>query len=89
MFYLSGDCKFGTTCTYAHNYYLESEHYEEMRENAKKGPCPHLNLSTFVPKHACDFCPEEVADAICPYGEKCIYGFEKHLHDAGTVRSLE
>jgi hypothetical protein len=42
LFYLSS-CKHGPDCKYAHDYILEAEHYEEMRLNAKKAPCPALN----------------------------------------------
>ncbi|KAJ3883159.1 hypothetical protein F5051DRAFT_392159 [Lentinula edodes] len=42
LFYLAS-CKHGSTCKYSHDYYLEAEHYEVMRENAKKQPCPAAN----------------------------------------------
>ncbi|KAJ3793753.1 hypothetical protein GGU11DRAFT_375549 [Lentinula aff. detonsa] len=39
LFYLAS-CKYGSSCKYSHDYYLEAEHYEAMRVNAKKQPCP-------------------------------------------------
>ena len=47
LFYLSM-CKHGVDCKYAHDYILEAEHYEEMRLNAKKAPCPALNKGRHV-----------------------------------------
>ena len=42
LFYLS-NCKHGAECKYAHDYILEPEHFQEIRLNAKKSPCPSRN----------------------------------------------
>lgn len=42
LFYLS-NCKHGAECKYAHDYILEPEHFQEIRSNAKKSPCPARN----------------------------------------------
>jgi hypothetical protein len=44
LFYLA-NCKHGADCKYGHDYILEDEHYETIRENAKKAPCPAKNRS--------------------------------------------
>ena len=40
--------KHGPECRYAHNYILGAEHYEEMKINAKKSPCPTTNRSAYA-----------------------------------------
>jgi len=42
LFYLS-NCKHGADCKYGHDYELTNEHYDEIRVNAKKSPCPSKN----------------------------------------------
>ncbi|KAG5648677.1 hypothetical protein DXG03_000023 [Asterophora parasitica] len=42
LFYLA-NCKHGTDCKYGHEYILETEHFAEIRQNAKKAPCPSIN----------------------------------------------
>jgi hypothetical protein len=42
LFYLS-NCKHGAECKYGHDYLLEPEHYNEIRQSAKKSPCPSRN----------------------------------------------
>ncbi|KAF9534146.1 hypothetical protein CPB83DRAFT_803828 [Crepidotus variabilis] len=42
LFYLS-NCKHGSECKYAHDYILQPEHFQEIRVNAKKSPCPSRN----------------------------------------------
>lgn len=48
LFYLA-NCKHGADCKYGHDYILEDEHYETIRENAKKAPCPAKNRSSSLP----------------------------------------
>jgi len=45
FFYLSL-CKQGDRCTYGHDYFLTADNYAELRANAKKSPCPSVNMST-------------------------------------------
>lgn len=42
FFYL-GICKHGDRCRYSHDYILSNEQVKELRENAKKWPCPYMN----------------------------------------------
>ncbi|KAG6880451.1 hypothetical protein C0992_000053 [Termitomyces sp. T32_za158] len=42
LFYLA-NCKHGANCKYGHDYLLEAEHFNEIRLNAKKAPCPAIN----------------------------------------------
>ena len=45
LFYLA-ECKFGDECKYGHHYELTPDDLEEIRRNAKKGPCPSVNKGT-------------------------------------------
>ncbi|KIJ68416.1 hypothetical protein HYDPIDRAFT_24698 [Hydnomerulius pinastri MD-312] len=67
FFYLS-KCKQGDKCSYGHNYYLTPENLAELRENAKKSPCPNINRNQHCPFG--ETCPSGHA---CPRGAKCIY----------------
>ncbi|KAF9247164.1 hypothetical protein BU15DRAFT_58049 [Melanogaster broomeanus] len=57
LFYLA-ECRHGSECKYGHDFILEAEHYEELRENAKKTPCKagsarsvtSVYMVTYVPK---------------------------------------
>jgi len=68
-------CKHESDCKYGHDYLLKEEHYEEIRKNAKKAPCPSLNKGrilinskiVIVESHA-------PRDEECLWGDKCIYG---------------
>jgi len=42
LFYLS-ICKFGAECQYGHDYLLNEDSLEEIKQNAKKSPCPAIN----------------------------------------------
>ncbi|KAJ6604686.1 hypothetical protein DFH09DRAFT_1123509 [Mycena vulgaris] len=44
-FYYLSACKQGIKCTYGHDYILTPNNYTELRENAKKAPCPLVNRS--------------------------------------------
>jgi hypothetical protein len=77
MFYLTErGCTSGSTCKYGHDYLLGAHHYEEMRVNAKKGPCPYINKgphTTIVIYTEID--SRNYLDESCPWGEDdCIHG---------------
>ncbi|KAJ2916502.1 hypothetical protein MD484_g3893, partial [Candolleomyces efflorescens] len=59
LFYLA-NCKHGAGCRYGHNYLLLPEHYDEIRENARKAPCPAANQG-----EVCTWGKD------CCYGHKC------------------
>jgi len=75
LFYLADNCKHGPECRYAHDYILDAGHYEEMKNNAKKSPCPNANRSTylwiFLKEKSQD---SSSPDGICTWGEYCCYG---------------
>ncbi|KAG6903385.1 hypothetical protein C0995_013138 [Termitomyces sp. Mi166 len=48
LFYLA-NCKHGADCKYGHDYLLEAEHFNEIRLNAKKAPCPAINKGRVPP----------------------------------------
>ncbi|KAJ6575150.1 hypothetical protein B0H19DRAFT_1127403 [Mycena capillaripes] len=45
-FYYLAVCKQGVKCTYGHDYILTPANYTDLRENAKKSPCPLVNRSS-------------------------------------------
>ncbi|KAJ7254077.1 hypothetical protein B0H12DRAFT_570449 [Mycena haematopus] len=59
-FYYLAVCKQGAKCTYGHDYILTPTNYTELRENAKKSPCPMVNRR--------DNC---CSGHLCPRGENC------------------
>ncbi|KIM81183.1 hypothetical protein PILCRDRAFT_821629 [Piloderma croceum F 1598] len=61
-------CKFGAGCKYGHNYLLEPEHYDTIRENAKKSPCPAVNRNEECTYY--DYC---CYGHFCPHGTKCYF----------------
>ncbi|KIK65410.1 hypothetical protein GYMLUDRAFT_38863 [Collybiopsis luxurians FD-317 M1] len=67
LFYLA-TCKHGANCKYSHDYYLESEHYESMRTNAKKQPCPAVNRG-----EVCTWGEECCYGHYCPALSKCHF----------------
>ncbi|CAL1701466.1 unnamed protein product [Somion occarium] len=77
VFYLTGGCKFGASCTFAHDYLLTAEHIETMRDNAKKSPCATLNRG-----EACVF-----GDTCC-YGHKCQFGSKCHFYKMGMCKFI-
>lgn len=82
FFYLA-HCRHGDKCRYAHDYILSPEHLDELRKNAKKWPCPELNINR--PCLLGNDCPMAHQ---CPHGPKCIYAktskckFSKFMHGA-------
>ncbi|KAJ3929100.1 MAG: hypothetical protein NXY57DRAFT_1018125 [Lentinula lateritia] len=74
LFYLAS-CKHGSTCKYSHDYYLEAEHYEVMRENAKKQPCPAANRG-----EVCTWGEE------CCYGHYCSALSKCHFLKQGRCK---
>ncbi|RXW24639.1 hypothetical protein EST38_g1212 [Candolleomyces aberdarensis] len=59
LFYLA-NCKHGAECRYGHDYQLLAEHYDEIRDNARKAPCPAANKG--------EIC---LWGKDCCYGHKC------------------
>jgi len=67
LFYLA-QCRHGSTCKYSHDYILEEEHYEELKENAKKTPCKVSNEGG-----DCAFGDDCVYGHSCPHGTTCYF----------------
>ncbi|KAL1739153.1 hypothetical protein HDZ31DRAFT_69233 [Schizophyllum fasciatum] len=67
LFYLA-ECKFGDECKYGHHYELTPDDLDEIRRNAKKGPCPSINKDLECPWGE-DCCYGHV----CPGGPTCFY----------------
>ncbi|KAF8511209.1 hypothetical protein JB92DRAFT_2935975 [Gautieria morchelliformis] len=67
LFYLS-KCNKGADCKYAHDYILEAEHYDTLRENGKKSPCPAVNLDS-----PCPFGENCALGHKCPQGPQCFH----------------
>ncbi|KAF8211262.1 hypothetical protein K438DRAFT_1806990 [Mycena galopus ATCC 62051] len=74
LFYLS-NCKLGSNCKYAHDYLLNAEHLEEMRDNARLGPCPMINRGE----------PCTWGDACC-YGHFCPQSPKCPFHKVGICK---
>lgn len=74
LFYLAS-CKHGTDCKYGHDYILEDDHYETIRENARKGPCPAINRN--------EVCPW---GETCCYGHVCHLGSKCHYRVIGKCK---
>ncbi|KAH7887873.1 hypothetical protein F5I97DRAFT_1863705 [Phlebopus sp. FC_14] len=68
LFYLTDSCRHGSDCKYAHDYLLEAEHYQELRENAKKTPCKVTNDGGL-----CTFGDNCVYGHVCPNGSTCYF----------------
>ncbi|KAJ6599210.1 hypothetical protein DFH09DRAFT_28850 [Mycena vulgaris] len=67
LFYLS-NCKHGAKCKYGHDYLLEYEHIEEMRQNARLGPCPMMNRG-----EPCTWGDDCFYGHTCPHSTKCPF----------------
>ncbi|KAJ7110185.1 hypothetical protein C8R44DRAFT_801590 [Mycena epipterygia] len=68
-FYYLSVCKQGPgKCTYGHDYILTPTNYTELRENAKKSPCPLINRNKVCPSG--DNC---CSGHVCPRGENCPF----------------
>ncbi|KAF8216206.1 hypothetical protein K438DRAFT_1800249 [Mycena galopus ATCC 62051] len=67
FFYLAV-CKQGAKCTYGHDYILTSANYADIREHAKKAPCPMVNRNKVCPSG--DNC---CSGHFCPRGENCAF----------------
>ncbi|KAJ4472338.1 hypothetical protein J3R30DRAFT_3524594 [Lentinula aciculospora] len=76
LFYLA-TCKHGSSCKYSHDYYLEAEHYEVMRVNAKKQPCPAANRG-----EVCTWGEE------CCYGHYCSAFSKCHFLKQGRCKFI-
>ncbi|KAF9451614.1 hypothetical protein P691DRAFT_662752, partial [Macrolepiota fuliginosa MF-IS2] len=68
LFYLADNCKHGSDCRYAHNYILEAEHYDEMKLNARKSPCPAANKNEI-----CTWGDSCCYGHTCPLVAKCHF----------------
>ncbi|KAJ7507655.1 hypothetical protein B0H11DRAFT_133071 [Mycena galericulata] len=66
LFYLS-TCKLGSKCKYGHDYLLNDEHFQELRDNAKLGPCPMINRDVCTWGDACCY------GHFCPHSTKCPF----------------
>lgn len=67
LFYLS-NCKLGSSCKYGHDYLLDESHFEEMRESARLGPCPHMNRGEI-----CTWGDACCYGHTCPHLSKCPF----------------
>ncbi|KAF8914072.1 hypothetical protein CPB84DRAFT_54396 [Gymnopilus junonius] len=67
LFYLSS-CKHGADCKYGHDYLLQPEHYNEIRVNAKKSPCPSRNKG-----ETCLWGDDCCYGHHCPSASKCHF----------------
>ncbi|KAJ7699935.1 hypothetical protein B0H17DRAFT_270131 [Mycena rosella] len=74
LFYLS-NCKHGAKCKYGHDYLLNDEHFEEMRESSRLGPCPMINRG-----EPCTWGDE------CCYGHRCGRGGNCPFYKAGNCK---
>ncbi|KAJ6539204.1 hypothetical protein B0H19DRAFT_347372 [Mycena capillaripes] len=67
LFYLS-TCKHGSKCKYGHDYLLNAEHFQEMRDNARLGPCPMINRG-----EVCTWGDACCYGHVCPHSSKCPF----------------
>ncbi|PBK69703.1 hypothetical protein ARMSODRAFT_1018456 [Armillaria solidipes] len=67
LFYLA-NCKHGADCRYAHDYILDSEHFNEIRTNAKKAPCPYVNKG-----ETCIWGEDCCYGHVCPMSGNCYF----------------
>ncbi|TRM68241.1 hypothetical protein BD626DRAFT_113343 [Schizophyllum amplum] len=67
LFYLA-ECKFGDNCKYGHHYEVTAEDIEEIRQNAKKGPCPSVNKDV-----ECTWGDSCCYGHVCPGGPRCSF----------------
>ncbi|KAF7306952.1 Protein transport protein [Mycena indigotica] len=67
-FYYLAQCRQGTRCTFGHDYILTPDNLAELRDYAKKAPCPVLNRNQMC--QAGDTC---LFGHVCPRGESCNY----------------
>ncbi|KAJ7499062.1 hypothetical protein FB451DRAFT_1204123 [Mycena latifolia] len=87
LFYLS-NCKLGAKCKYGHDYLLNEDHFEEMRQNARLGPCPMINRG-----EPCTWGDACCYGHTCPHTTKCPFykvnkckfrGADMHKDPAGA-----
>ncbi|KAF8239047.1 hypothetical protein L208DRAFT_1429576 [Tricholoma matsutake] len=67
LFYLA-NCKVGANCRYGHDYILKPEHFDELRDNAKKVPCVAVNKG-----EPCGWGDKCCWGHHCPLASKCFY----------------
>ncbi|KZP24527.1 hypothetical protein FIBSPDRAFT_784327 [Athelia psychrophila] len=74
LFYIA-NCKHGAECKYSHEYILQEEHYETIRSNALKAPCPAKNRN-----EVCLFGEQ------CCYGHACPATTKCHFYAQGRCK---
>ncbi|KAJ7487636.1 hypothetical protein B0H11DRAFT_2014190 [Mycena galericulata] len=79
-FYYLSACKQGVKCTYGHDYILTPTNFAELRENAKKAPCPLINRNKVCP--AGENCP---SGHVCPRGENCTFNKRRTCKFVGNI----
>lgn len=67
LFYLAS-CRHGSDCKYGHDYLLDADHYETMRQNAKKAPCPSVNKG-----ETCTWGEQCCYGHVCPLTTSCYF----------------
>ncbi|KAJ3827092.1 hypothetical protein F5880DRAFT_1504151 [Lentinula raphanica] len=89
LFYLA-TCKHGMSCKYSHDYYLEAEHYETMRQAAKRQPCPSIGRGELCTwgEDCCygHYCPDL---SKCPFLKKGKCRFIGDCRNNFDVQELE
>ncbi|KZT02748.1 uncharacterized protein LAESUDRAFT_738628 [Laetiporus sulphureus 93-53] len=67
-FYYLAECKQGQNCRFAHDYVLLPDQLMELRENARKWPCPFVNRG-----QQCHLGNNCVMGHYCPKGARCSF----------------
>ncbi|KIK96949.1 hypothetical protein PAXRUDRAFT_137313 [Paxillus rubicundulus Ve08.2h10] len=67
LFYLA-ECWHRSECRYGHDYILDADHYQELRDNARKTPCKVTNEGGI-----CTFGDKCVYGHLCPHGTTCYF----------------
>ncbi|KAJ7638681.1 hypothetical protein FB45DRAFT_903527 [Roridomyces roridus] len=67
LFYLSY-CNHEAKCKYGHDYLLNDEQLEQLRQNARLGPCPDINRGEI-----CTWGEACIYGHVCPKGANCFH----------------
>ncbi|TFY69774.1 hypothetical protein EVJ58_g230 [Rhodofomes roseus] len=67
-FHYLAECKQGQNCRFSHGYALTPTQLLELRDNARKWPCPYSNRS-----QRCPYGEECVMGHYCPKGPRCVF----------------
>lgn len=81
LFYLA-QCRHESDCKYAHDYILEEEDYQELKENARKTPCRVTNEGLLSSIRSFPCFSSVFVGEICTFGDACVYG---HVCPQGTT----